>query len=92
MDWKGRRKSSNVEDRRGLSSGKMVIGGIGGIILLVVFTLLGGNPADIINNMQYTETEVDSSYQATAEEEELADFVSVVLAETEEVWLSLIHI
>ena len=89
MDWKGRRKSSNVEDRRGLSSGKMVIGGIGGIILLVVFTLLGGNPVDIINNMQYTETEVDSSYQATAEEEELAEFVSVVLAETEEVWTTL---
>lgn len=89
MDWKGRRKSSNVEDRRGLSSGKMVVGGIGGIILLVVFTLLGGNPVDIINNMQYTDTEVDSSYQATAEEEELADFVSVVLAETEEVWTML---
>ena len=89
MDWKGRKKSSNVEDRRGLSSGKMVVGGIGGIILLLVFTLLGGNPVDIINNMQYTDTEVDSSYQATAEEEELAEFVSVVLAETEEVWTTL---
>ena len=89
MDWKGRRKSSNVEDRRGLSSGKMVVGGIGAIIVLLVFTLLGGNPVDIINNMQYTDTEVDSSYQATAEEEELADFVSVVLAETEEVWTTL---
>ena len=89
MDWKGRRKSSNVEDRRGLSSGKLVVGGIGGIILLLIFTLLGGNPGDIINNMQYTDTEVDSSYQATAEEEELAEFVSVVLAETEEVWTTL---
>ena len=89
MDWKGRKKSSNVEDRRGLSSGKMVVGGIGGIILLLVFTLLGGNPVDIINNMQNTDTEVDSSYQATAEEEELAEFVSVVLAETEEVWTML---
>jgi len=56
MDWKGRRKSSNVEDRRGLSSDKMVIGGIGTIIVLLVFTLLGGNPVDIINNMQYTDT------------------------------------
>ena len=89
MDWKGRRKSSNVEDRRGISSGKLVVGGIGGIIVLLVFTLLGGNPGDIINNMQYTDTEVDSSYQATAEEEELAEFVSVVLAETEEVWTML---
>ena len=89
MDWKGRRKSSNVEDRRGISSGKLVVGGIGGIIVLLIFTLLGGNPGDIINNMQYTDTEVDSSYQATAEEEELADFVSVVLAETEEVWTTL---
>ena len=89
MDWKGRRKSSNVEDRRGLSSGKMVVGGIGGIILLLVFTLLGGNPVDIINNMQNTDTEVDSSYQATAEKEELTEFVSVILAETEEVWTML---
>jgi predicted metalloprotease len=89
MDWKGRRKSSNVEDRRGLSSGKLVVGGIGGIIILLVFTLLGGNPVDIISNMQYTDTKVDSSYQATAEEEELAEFVSVVLAETEEVWTTL---
>ena len=89
MDWKGRRKSSNVEDRRGISSGKLVVGGIGGIIVLLIFTLLGGNPGDIINNMQYTDTEVDSSYQATAEEEELAEFVSVVLAETEEVWTTL---
>jgi len=89
MDWKGRRKSSNVEDRRGLSSGKMVVGGIGGIILLLVITLLGGNPGDIISNMQYTDTEVDSSYQATTEEEELAEFASVVLAETEEVWTML---
>jgi predicted metalloprotease len=89
MDWKGRRKSSNVEDRRGMSSSKMVVGGIGAIIVLLVFTLLGGNPVDIISNMQYTDTEVDSSYQATAEEEELAEFVSVVLAETEEVWTML---
>jgi len=78
-----------VEDRRGLSSGKLVVGGIGGIIILLVFTLLGGNPVDIISNMQYTDTKVDSSYQATAEEEELAEFVSVVLAETEEVWTTL---
>lgn len=89
MDWKGRRKSSNVEDKRGMTSGKMVVGGIGTIIVLLLFTLFGGNPADIINNLQYTDTEVDSSYQATAEEEELAEFVSVVLAETEEVWTML---
>lgn len=88
MKWKGRMRSSNVEDRRG-SSG-FGIGGIGaiggglGIIILVVYMLLGGDPGQIIGQSQLTNQ--GSSYQQTAEEQELVEFVSVVLADTEYVW------
>lgn len=45
MKWKGRRGSSNVQDRRGMSPSKgLVGGGIGTIILFLVITLLGGDP------------------------------------------------
>ena len=87
MDWKGRRSSTNVEDQRGRSAKRVVGGGIGvvSIIVAIIFALLGGNPSQI-ENVLPTDTEINSTYAASAEEEELAQFVSVVLAETEEVW------
>jgi hypothetical protein len=89
MDWKGRRKSTNVEDRRGVSSGKMVGGGIGTIIIIIIVALLGGNPADVIENLQPAAPGIEESYEGTAQEEEMVAFVSVVLAETETVWEEL---
>lgn len=90
MQWKGRRQSSNVEDRRGMGmGGKTVIGGgIGSIIIVLLFTLLGGNPGDLINNSSTSNLGSDTSapYQESTQEKELADFVSVVLADTEDVW------
>lgn len=87
MKWQGRRGSSNVEDRRGLSGGKMIGGGIGGLILVLIVTLLGGgNVGDILGGLTATDSSSTAPYQQTAEEEELAQFVSVVLADTEEVW------
>lgn len=87
MDWKGRRASTNVEDQRGRSVKGMVGGGLGvvSVIIAIVFALLGGDPSQV-SNVLPTDTVIDSSYTASAEEEELAQFVSVVLAETEEVW------
>ncbi|MED4203677.1 neutral zinc metallopeptidase [Neobacillus mesonae] len=87
MKWKGRRESSNVEDRRGMG-GKMVFGGgIGGVIIILLFTLLGGNPGDLINNMSSNDgSNTNVPYEETAQEKELKDFVSVVLADTEDVW------
>lgn len=90
MQWKGRQGSSNVEDRRGTGGGGMLMGGgIGGIVLVLIMTLLGGgNIGDVLNNIGGGGTGLESPppYQETAEDRELAQFVSVVLADTEEVW------
>lgn len=76
-----------MEDRRGVSGGKMIGGGIGGLILVLIVTLLGGgNVGDILGGLTATDSSSTAPYQQTAEEEELAQFVSVVLADTEEVW------
>jgi len=88
MRWKGRKESSNVEDRRGMSfKGKgMVGGGIGTIAIVLVVLLLGGDPTSILQNVQLDDQTTNSNYTETAEEKELAQFVGVVLAETESVW------
>ena len=87
MKWKGRAKSSNVEDRRGKGVGGAAIGGLGGfgIIIMIIYALLGGNPGDIMQSIDPGQTQ-NVPYEATQEEEELAEFVSVVLADTEVVW------
>ncbi|WP_046227416.1 KPN_02809 family neutral zinc metallopeptidase [Paenibacillus dauci] len=86
MKWQGRRASTNVEDRRGRGGKTIVGGGIGGIILIIIVMLLGGNPSSLINNMTSSGTQTVGNYQGTSQEEELVDFVSVVLADTEDVW------
>jgi uncharacterized protein len=84
MKWQGRRGSGNVEDRRGMSGGRMVAGGgIGTIVILLIVWLLGGDPSSILNQMEGGSTE---QVAPTAEEDQMAQFVSVVLADTEEIW------
>jgi uncharacterized protein len=89
MRWKGRRQSTNVEDRRGMGmGGKTAIGGgIGSIVVILLFALLGGNPGDLMNNTPPTNgSNTNAPMNVSSQEEELADFVSVVLADTEDVW------
>jgi uncharacterized protein len=89
MKWKGRRQSSNVEDRRGMAVGgkTMVGGGIGGLIIVLLFTLLGGNAGDLIGNPPPPNgSDTNTPINVSPQEEELADFVSVVLADTEDIW------
>lgn len=93
MLYKGRRQSSNIEDRRGMSAGRKV--GLGGgvvtIIIALVVMLLGGDPREVLQMMetQQVSTEQVSDYQPSAHEQELAEFVSVTLADTEDVWHKL---
>lgn len=89
MKYKGRRGSANVEDRRGMGGKTLVGGGIGGLIIVLIITFMGGNPNEILNDLGATGTEQNVAYEETEEEKELAEFVSVVLADTEEVWSSL---
>ncbi|MBN2633196.1 MAG: neutral zinc metallopeptidase [Bacteroidales bacterium] len=89
MKWQGRQGSGNVEDRRGMSTGKMAVGGgIGTIVIVLLVLLLGGDPSAIMDTMPVTATEAGTA-DFSAEEQELADFVSVVLRDTETVWQKL---
>ncbi len=85
MKWQGRRGSNNVEDRRGMSTGtKVAGGGIGTLVIVLLVYLLGGDPSSVI---EQTESGMTSGpVEATEEENQMAQFVSVVLADTEEVW------
>lgn len=91
MKWTGRRESSNVDDRRGLSGGKIAAGGgVVGIIIYLLYTLLSGNNVDPSQIQQQLSEQTNQSAQLTPEEQkaddERAAFVKVVLAETEDVW------
>lgn len=86
MLWQGRRESDNVEDRRGMSGGGMLAGGgIGTIIIGIIYFLLGGNPSDITNQVAQPQ-QTQSAVPRSAEEEKLASFTRVILADTEDVW------
>jgi predicted metalloprotease len=94
MKWQGRRASTNVEDRRGRVVKGAVGGGVGGGILIAVIMLIlnfcgGGDLSQIPIDTQLANSAVTSTYQETQQEKELAQFVSVVLAETEDVWTEL---
>ncbi len=86
MLWQGRRESGNVEDRRGMSGGGMLAGGgIGTIIIGIIYFLLGGNPSDITNQVAQPQ-QTQSTVPRSPEEEKLASFTRVILADTEDVW------
>lgn len=90
MRYKGRRQSANIEDRRGMSTKRKVGigGGIGTLIVVLLIAVLGGDPEAALELMNQNAIYEDSSveYQPTPQEEKLAEFVSVVLADTEDVW------
>ncbi len=88
MLWKGRRQSANVEDRRGLSGRQVAVGGgLGAIALAVIVMLLGGDPQDVLRNLQTSQPAQQEQAQVLSEEDrELGEFVGVILAETEDVW------
>jgi hypothetical protein len=91
MRWQGRQGSGNVEDRRG-RGGLAVGGGIGGIIVLVLSLLFGGNPSDLLNGGGGGQPAAEQGVGAsgnTAAGDEQGQFVSVVLKDTEDVWNKL---
>lgn len=95
MKWIGRRQSDNVEDRRGISSGGKTIvgGGLIGIIILLV-NIFGGENTQMltpilkqIQDSQSSQTQI--SAPLSKEDEEMGNFVRVVLADSEDIWSKL---
>jgi predicted metalloprotease len=89
MRWRGRQGSGNVEDRRGMGGGsKIAIGGGAGLIIVIISLLLGQNPLEYINIGDGSQA--NQQQQPRSEEEnQQAEFVSVVLRDTEVVWEKL---
>ncbi len=93
MKWSGREGSGNVEDRRGGGGGgKIALGGVGGLIVLLLYVFLGdGNisPSDL--QLDTNSAQGQEEYTPSAQEQEYAEFVSVVLKDTEDVWHDLFN-
>jgi uncharacterized protein len=95
MDIEGRRRSGNVEDRRGMRPVRTGVGlSIGGLLFLLVLSLLGINPLPFVGvatkqpevEMQPTE----QPYQEGAQEAKLRQLTEVVLADTEDTWTAIL--
>ena len=89
MRWKSGRRSSHIEDRRGTRvSGGLFKGGIGTVVLALGLAYFLGIDPRVVFQLQeaVAPSATETDYQPTAKEQEQADFVSVVLADTEDTW------
>ena len=95
MRWKGERESENVEDRRGRrpSGPVMIGGGLGTVVIVLIYMLLGGDPQQLANQMgqngppgQQAPGGGGAPPQLNPQEQQLTRFVKTVLGSTEDVW------
>ena len=94
MKWGNQRQSENVEDRRGMSVGRgigFVGGGIGSVVIVIVALFLGVDPRELLQQMPTSSSVAPSGAppQGAPQEDPLKNFVSVVLADTEDTWKEL---
>ncbi len=92
MRWQGGRESDNVDDERSSSGGGgMMIGGGGILAIVLIGWLLGADPIALLQDLQQAAPPPGPQQPAeeSPEEAQLVKFVSVVLAETEDVWTDL---
>jgi len=86
MRWQGRRGSRNIEDRRRMSAGKAGgLGGLGLIAVLLIGTFLGVDVSPLLQESGGGIVQ-PSSGELTQADKDAGQFVSVTLADTEEVW------
>jgi predicted metalloprotease len=87
MLWQGRRESENVEDVRGSGGRRLAVGGgIGGVILVVIYLMLGGDPMALLDSQQQAQLSQSGQIDNQAPRDEASKFVAVVLADTEDAW------
>jgi len=102
MLWRGGRRSDNVEDRRGagggfgggrMGGGGVKVGGLGIVVILLVGWFFGVDPSALLSQIEGGS--VGSGYEQPAnttpipEDDEGAQFVRVVLADTEDTWSAI---
>lgn len=86
MKWQGGRRSSNVDDRRSMSGGKMVLGGgVIGVVVLLVSLFTGTDLTQILNQMPVQE-QGRQAVELSEADKEMGELVSVVFGFTEDVW------
>jgi len=88
MKWQGRRQSTNVDDRRGKSTGGKIAvgGGLIGLIFLAIQLFTGGDATEILNQIQTSPGTATEERELTTEEIEIGEFTATVLADTEDIW------
>ena len=92
MRWQGRRRSENVEDRRGVPGGLAIsgVGGVGGLVLMVILLLLGVDPMVLFQGAGPAPggggPGGGNAAAVDPAQDKQAEFVEVVLADTEDVW------
>jgi uncharacterized protein len=86
MKWQGRTGSGNIEDRRGMGGMALPVGGgIGGLVLLLLFSALTGtNPIDMLPTSEPDSETVGTTGVSGSDPQ--AEFISVVLKDTEDTW------
>jgi len=93
MRWRGREQSGNIEDRRGMSAGRVGgIGGVGAIIVTLIALYLGKDPAAVLQELEQTGApgaQQAGPYQESSQEAEARQMVAVVLKDTEQTWQQL---
>ena len=86
MRWRTGRRSSNIEDRRGRRVSRGVAGGgLGTVVIVLVALYFGVDPGVLMQGVP-TQSYTTETAPPSPEQQELADFVSVVLADTEDTW------
>lgn len=95
MRWEGGRRSDNVEDRRGMPIGRGAVGGgLGVVVIALIAMFFGVDPTVILQGggglaPPVSQQAPGPSAPRDPEEERMKDFVSVVLADTEDTWTAL---
>ncbi|HET9533336.1 MAG TPA: neutral zinc metallopeptidase [Blastocatellia bacterium] len=91
MRWRGRQGSANVEDRRGMSGrGIAVGGGIGSVLLVLLALIFGVDPSGLLPQEDPGSSGgAPATREVNPAEEELKQFTTVVLKDTEDVWNEL---
>ncbi|MCB2125787.1 MAG: neutral zinc metallopeptidase [Rhodobacteraceae bacterium] len=88
MRWQGRRGSENIEDRRRMGAGRAGGLGLGGVVLvLLVGYFFGVDVTPLLNGTGLSGGgAIQSDVELTEADQRAAEFVSVTLADTEEIW------